>query len=142
MQDARKIHQCQCPNCLEQEGHPDKVLHRQINVFLLRLNEQERRWYVALESKALGYGGDSWMSKVSGMHVETIRRGRRELDEDLEGRPVDRIRLPVGVQPTRTPKLGGRWRLDGAGMAVRAIRPSKFELSNRFWPATGLAFRA
>lgn len=99
MQEAREIYQCQCPSCAEQEDHPDKVLHRQINVFLSRLDEQERRWYVALESKALGYGGDSWMSKVTGMHVETIRRGRRELDEELEGRPVDRIRLPGGGRP-------------------------------------------
>jgi hypothetical protein len=99
MQEAEKIHECQCPNCVEQEDYPDRVLHRQINVFLSRLNEQERRWYVALESKSLGYGGDSWMSKVTGMHVETIRRGRRELDEDLDGRPVDRIRLAGGGRP-------------------------------------------
>ena len=49
--------------------------------------------------KDFGYGGDTWMSTITGMHVETIRRGRRELDEDLEGRPTDRIRLPGGGRP-------------------------------------------
>lgn len=99
MREAREVHECLCANCTELEDHPDRVLHRQINVFLMRLDEQERRWYVALESKTFGYGGDAWMSKVTGMHVETIRRGRRELDEDLQGRPTDRSRLPGGGRP-------------------------------------------
>jgi hypothetical protein len=30
------------------------------------------------------------------MHVDTIRRGREELDKDLAERPVDSIRLPGG----------------------------------------------
>jgi hypothetical protein len=30
------------------------------------------------------------------MDVETIRRGRRELAEEFEGRPAERIRLPGG----------------------------------------------
>ena len=87
------INVCQCPNCLAADNHPDKALHHQMNLFLSRLNEQQRRWYVALESKKIGRGGDRLMSLVTGMHVGTIRRGRRELDDYLETRPVDRIRL-------------------------------------------------
>jgi hypothetical protein len=30
------------------------------------------------------------------MHVDTIRRGREELDKDLAERPFDRVRLPGG----------------------------------------------
>jgi len=84
---------CQCPICQSSNEHPDKILHRQMNLFLSRLNEQQRRWYVALESKKMGRGGDRFMSLVTGMHVATIRRGRRELDASLEGRPSDRIRV-------------------------------------------------
>ena len=40
MQEARKIHVCECPDCVQSEDHPDKVLYRQMNVFLSRLNEQ------------------------------------------------------------------------------------------------------
>ena len=40
------------------------------------------------------------MCQVTGLHVETIRRGRHELDSDLQERPVDRIRLPGGGRPT------------------------------------------
>ena len=33
------------------------------------------------------------MSIVTGMNVATIRRGRRELDDSLAGRPENRIRM-------------------------------------------------
>jgi hypothetical protein len=87
------INICQCPNCLSDEDHPDKELHQQMNLFLSRLDEQQRRWYVALESKKIGHGGDTIMSNVTGMHVATIRRGRRELDNYLQDRPIDRVRI-------------------------------------------------
>jgi hypothetical protein len=90
---APTVNICQCVRCQSADDHPDKELHYQMNLFLSRLNEQQRRWYVALESKKIGHGGDKLLSQITGMHVATIRRGRRELDSFLEGRPVDRIRL-------------------------------------------------
>jgi hypothetical protein len=70
-----------------------------MNVFLSRLDEQQRRWYVALEAQKLGHGGIEKMSRITGMDVSTIRRGGRELRNDLEDRPVGRIRLPGGGRP-------------------------------------------
>jgi hypothetical protein len=70
-----------------------------MNLLLSRLDEQQRRWYVALEAKKLGHGGATLMSQITGMHVDTIRRGRRELDAALQERPVDRVRLPGGGRP-------------------------------------------
>ena len=67
------IHQCQCADCLKPTDHPLKELHRQLNLFLSRLDEQQRRWYTALESKRVGHGGDRLLSEISGMNVETIR---------------------------------------------------------------------
>jgi len=67
-----------------------------MNLFLSRLDEQQRRWYAALESEKLGYGGDRRVSEITGMDVETIRRGRRELENSLADRPVERVRLPGG----------------------------------------------
>lgn len=75
-----------------------------MNVFLSRLNEQQRRWYVALESKKNGHGGDTLLSQITGMNVETIRHGRREIDDDLRRRPVDRVRLAGGGRPTSKKK--------------------------------------
>lgn len=71
-----------------------------MNLFLSRLNEPQRRWYVALESKRIGYGGDTLLSEITGLDVETIRRGRRELESELVERPTDGVRLPGGGQPS------------------------------------------
>src|SRR3990172_9049895 len=93
------VRQCQCPECLQSRDHPDWPLHHQMNVFLSRLDEQQRRWYVALESKKIGHGGDVLLSQITGLDVETIRRGRRELEAELAERPSEHVRLPGGGQP-------------------------------------------
>jgi len=67
-----------------------------MNLLLSRLDEQQRRWYVALEAQKMGRGGAVRMSEISGMHLDTIRRGRQELDKALADRPDDRVRLPGG----------------------------------------------
>ena len=96
---GQDVHQCQCPICSQSENHADRELHHQFNLLLSRLDEQQRRWMVALESKKIGHGGDRFMAAVSGLSVETIRRGRQELDDHLDGRPTDRVRLPGAGQP-------------------------------------------
>lgn len=93
------VHQCECPHCQQAEEHPDKELHHQMNLLLSRLDEQQRRWYVALEAKKLGRGGITLMSQITGMSPDTIRRGRDELERELVDRPIDRVRLPGGGRP-------------------------------------------
>jgi hypothetical protein len=107
MQDAA-IHQCQCPHCCHSDFHPDQEHHRRINLFVSRLDEQQQRWYVALESMEVGHGGDRLLSEITGLHVDTIRRGREELAQELAGRPTDRIRLPGGGRPPLK-KTTPRW---------------------------------
>jgi hypothetical protein len=102
-----KVHACQCPHCQQEAEHPDKELHRQMNLFLSRLDEQQRRWYVALESKQIGHGGDRLLSQITGIDEKTIRRGRRELEAALAERPTDRIRLPGGGRPPVEKKTQG-----------------------------------
>ena len=93
------IHECQCPRCTSAEFHPDQQHHERINLFLSRLDEQQRRWFVALESLAIGHGGDRLLSQITGQHVDTIRRGREELANNLADRPTDRVRVPGGGRP-------------------------------------------
>jgi hypothetical protein len=100
-----QVHACQCPDCLHSTDHPNWQLHHHMNLFLSRLNEQQRRWFVALESKKIGHGGDTHLAQITGMDVETIRRGRRELDEELVNRPVDRVRQAGGGRPTAEKKI-------------------------------------
>jgi hypothetical protein len=64
-----------------------------------RLDENQQRWFVALESKRLGYGGDRLLSQIMGMDEKTIRRGREELDASLVDNPPERIRRAGGGRP-------------------------------------------
>jgi len=91
---TKAVHQCECEICKQPEAHPDKELHHQMNLLISRLDEQQRRWYVGLEAKKLGHGGSKKLSEITGMNVDTIRRGRLELADDLADRPCDRVRLP------------------------------------------------
>ena len=67
-----------------------------MNLLISRLDEQQRRWYVALEAKKLGHGGIKQMSMITGMHSDTIQRGRLELEDSLSTRPMERVRLVGG----------------------------------------------
>lgn len=98
MADAT-IHQCQCSGCQADQDHPQRQWHAHLNLLMSRLDEQQRRWLAALESKKLGYGGDTLLAQFTGLHVDTIRRGREELDAGLQGRPTDRVRRPGAGRP-------------------------------------------
>lgn len=103
MQEA--IHVCQCPVCQRSVPHPDRQLHHRMNLLLGRMDEQQRRWYVGLESMRIGHGGDLLLSQITGLNVETIRRGRQELENDLEDRPADRVRREGGGRPAVEKKI-------------------------------------
>jgi hypothetical protein len=99
------IHQCQCCACNEGNEYVDFEHHRRINLLMSRLDEQQRRWFAAVESKKLGHGGDVRLALITGLHVDTIRRGREELDADLAERPCDRIRNPGAGRPAVKKKI-------------------------------------
>ena len=100
-----EVRQCQCPGCHSGTDHPDRELHRQMNLLASRLDEQQRRWFAALESRKLGRGGDTHIALILGLHVDTIRRGREELDDGLADRPTDRIRKPGAGRPPVEKKI-------------------------------------
>lgn len=92
----KEVYQCQCENCQKSEYHPEQEIHHWMNLFLSRLDEQQRRWYVALEAQKIGHGGSKQMALITGINVNTIRKGRREMGDDLTNRPLDRIRVEGG----------------------------------------------
>lgn len=96
---ASPEHQCPCVHCCQPLPGPVQVRHAQMNLFLSRLDEQQRRWYVALEAERLGHGGERQLAEITGMDEKTIRRGRAELAAGLADRPSQRVRLPGGGRP-------------------------------------------
>ncbi len=99
------IRDCQCPHCQQDTPHPDQTFHRQMNLLLSRLDEAQRRWYVAVESTRVGHGGDRLLSQITGLDEKTIRRGREELAASLADVPADRVRRPGGGRPPVEKKI-------------------------------------
>jgi hypothetical protein len=93
------VHVCQCPTCQQPDDHPDKKFHAQMNLLLSRLDEQQRRWYVAVEANRLGHGGVRLLSQISGLDEKTIQRGQQELASGLAERPADQVRVSGGGRP-------------------------------------------
>jgi len=63
--------------------------------FFQTLNEYQQRQYAALEAQSLGHGGQRAVSQAFDIHVDTIRRGMRELSAN-EPPPPGRIRKSGG----------------------------------------------
>src|SRR3954452_15237835 len=101
---AAAVRVCQCPVCQQEGPHPDRERHRQMNVFLSRLDEAQRRWYVALEAERLGAGSERLLAQITGLDEKTVRRGRAELATGLAEQPPDRVRRPGGGRPAREKK--------------------------------------
>ncbi len=102
---AGDIPTCQCPHCQQATPHPDRERHHLMNLFLSRLDEAQRRWYVALESTRVGHGGDRLLAQITGLDEKTIRRGREELATSLAELPTDRVRRPGGGRPPVEKKI-------------------------------------
>ena len=98
------VHECGCAACGAGD-HPDREDHRQLNVLLSRLDEQQRRWVAGREARRRGHGGLKQIAEITGLHPETIRRGRDELGDELRGRPSDRVRQPGGGRPRVEKKI-------------------------------------
>ena len=83
----RSIHQCECEDCQVGDGDVSRY-HHQLNVLMSRLDERQRRWLAVLEANRMGHGGTQWMHEVTGLDINTICRGRRELVDDLVDCPL------------------------------------------------------
>jgi len=100
-----EVHICQCSDCTQAAEHPNKQLHEQMNLLLSRLDEQQRRWYVAIEAYRVGHGGMRLLSLITGMDEKTIQRGQQEIEQGLAERPTAQIRLNGGGRPRVEKKI-------------------------------------
>jgi hypothetical protein len=71
---------------------------------LTRLEEPQRRWYVATLSLQPGSPSDAHLSEITGLDEKTIRRGREEMQGDLTTVPQDRLREEGGGRPAMEKK--------------------------------------
>lgn len=93
------LHECECPICQSKTDFSVMKRHAHINLFLSRLTEPQRRWYVATLSEAPDSPGDRHLSLITGLDEKTIRRGKEEINRGLSGQPTEHQRKAGG----------GRW---------------------------------
>jgi hypothetical protein len=72
----------------------DEYWQNALRLLLDRCQENQRRSVVGLLSIMIGHGGQKRLSEITGMHVETIMAGRRELKSEFADSPPDRVRRP------------------------------------------------
>jgi hypothetical protein len=70
----------------------DEQWIRSLRVVLDRLDEDQRRWVLALLSLQVGRGGISRLSEIAHLDNDTFTKARRELAGDLQSCPRQRIR--------------------------------------------------
>jgi hypothetical protein len=86
----------------EYERDPEPLSIEQIDsyrIFFDRLDEQQKRWFAALEANRRGHGGLEAVCRLFDISPNTVRRGRDELAAGLSGRPSDRTRKPGAGRP-------------------------------------------
>jgi transposase len=72
-------------------------MEKRIKEMLPLLNEKQKRLFLAIEAKSIGYGGISQISKISGISRVTITQGIKELEEkSSEAMNTERIRKKGG----------------------------------------------
>jgi hypothetical protein len=59
-----------------------------MQVYYGQLSEKDRRQFAGLESLKMGRGGKSHISKLLGVHRNTIQEGIKELEAGLEASPI------------------------------------------------------
>ena len=64
---TKTIHQCQCEKCRETADSLEKQFHHQINVVMSRLDEQQKRWYAAVEANRYREKGVPLVSQITGL---------------------------------------------------------------------------
>jgi hypothetical protein len=99
-----RIHRCACTVCQAGTDAATMRQHQRINLFLSRLTEPQRRWYVGMLSQEPDCLSDVELARITGLDRKTIRRGRREVLAGLADLPPDRQRQPGAGHPTAEKK--------------------------------------
>jgi hypothetical protein len=88
----RFVHACACSTCRRHPSGRVAREHRTLNRLLAATDERLRRLVVGFLARQHGRGGISLLARITGLHRNTIARGRRELRQPC--RWPGRVRRP------------------------------------------------
>ncbi len=77
-----KIYKCPCLACVTQPDGEIALSHTSINRLVVTLDEKRRRQLIGFLASQLGHGGIKKLSEITGLSRKTIRRGKREIQEN------------------------------------------------------------
>jgi hypothetical protein len=80
-------------------GKAEKQYRRELQVFLDTLTHEQRRLDAAVESNRIGRGGVRSIAELTGLGLPTIARGRRQLADLLQGKPLKKEPKPIKGRP-------------------------------------------
>ena len=77
------------------EGYPGKIESQMVH-FFQSLSEKDRRRYAAVEAAKLGHGGTAYISRLFGCKVDTIERGKEDVEQLPKDQAAGRVRKKWG----------------------------------------------
>jgi hypothetical protein len=77
------------------DGYPAAV-ERQMVHFFQSLSEKDRRRYAAVEAAKLGHGGTAYLARLFGCKVDTIERGKEDVEKLPKDEAAGRVRKKGG----------------------------------------------
>jgi hypothetical protein len=75
--------------------YPAKI-ERQMVHFFQSLSEKDRRRYAAVEAAKLGHGGTAYISRLFGCRVDTVERGKEDVEQLPKDEAAGRVRKKGG----------------------------------------------
>lgn len=77
------------------DGYPAPIEEQMVH-FFQSLSEKDRRRYAAVEAAKLGHGGMAYLARLFGCKVDTIERGKQDVEQLPEDEAADRVRKKGG----------------------------------------------
>lgn len=77
------------------DGYPTTI-EKQMVHFFQSLSEKDRRRYAAVEAAKLGHGGTAYIARLFGCKVDTIVRGKEDVEQLPKDEAAGRVRKKGG----------------------------------------------
>lgn len=74
------------------------VIETQMVHFFRSLSEKDRRRYAAIEATKLGHGGSTYIARLFGCKVDTIERGKEDVEQLPQDEAAGRVRKKGGAK--------------------------------------------
>lgn len=79
------------------DGYPTTI-ERQMIHFFQSLSEKDRRRYAAVEAAKLGHGGTAYIARLFGCKVDTVERGKEDVELLPKDEAAGRVRKKGGAK--------------------------------------------